>query len=77
MQVDRFMVNAFFEIKRNAPLELQRKLRISDPEVGQTMVALHLSTNDERTRLLTRAFLMHAGEDWLTKLEPRKWRSKV
>ena len=72
MQLDRSMVNAFFEIKRQLPPEIQRKLRISSPNVGDNLVALYVSTEDPQVKELTRAFLSRAGAEWLEKLEPPK-----
>ena len=72
MQLDRSMVNAFFEIKRKLPPEIQQKLRISSPNVGDNLVALYVSTQDPQIKELTRAFLTRAGGPWVEKLEPPK-----
>lgn len=65
MNIDRYMVNLFFEIKRNIPSNKQTGMKISNPEIGEVITALYTETEDENIRLLTRIFLERAGENWL------------
>lgn len=67
MKLDRYMVTLFFEIRRNMPIEMQREMKISAPDLGNVMVNLHKTTNDENIRLLVEVFLDRAGPDWLAK----------
>ncbi len=61
MNIDRYMVNLFFEIKRNVPIHQQDGMKISNPNLGNVMVALNKETKDENIELLTRIFLERAG----------------
>lgn len=64
MNIDRYMVNLFFEIKRNVPHRQQADLKISDPNIGSVMTRLYQETKDENTKLLVGVFLERAGEQW-------------
>lgn len=64
MKLDRYMVNLFFEIKRNLPLGQQHKMLISSTKIGDVMIELYQTTEDENIKLLTGIFLERAGEDW-------------
>jgi len=72
MNVDRYMVNLFFEIRRNIPASQARDLKLADPNLGDAMVKLYQSTDDENIRLLTEIFLEKAGGNWLKKANPSK-----
>jgi hypothetical protein len=65
MNIDRYMVNLFFEIKRNIPLHQQSEMKISDPELGKVMSELYRQTDNDNIKLLTQIFLERAGENWL------------
>ena len=65
MNIDRDMVNLFFEIKRSIPREKQIEMRISNPRIGEIITSIYCKTNDENIKLLTRIFLQRAGDDWL------------
>ena len=67
MYIDRYMVNLFFEIRRNLPLEQQTHLRIAAVDLGETMITLFQQTDDENIRVLVERFLERAGEDWLSR----------
>lgn len=73
MYIDRYMVNLFFEIRRNLPTEQQRTLRIAAVDLGESMIALYQQTDDENIRVLVERFLERAGEDWLSRaLKPAR-----
>lgn len=61
MIVDRYMVNLFFEIKRNIPLQLQKNLKISATNLESDMVALYNSCDDTNIQLLIEVFLERGG----------------
>lgn len=65
MNIDRYMVNLFFEIKRNIPASQQINMNISNPHLGKLMSKLYCQTDDENIKLLTQIFLERAGENWL------------
>ena len=65
MNIDRYMVNLFFEIKRNIPSDQQAHMNISNPQLGKLMSQLYCQTDDENIKLLTQIFLERAGESWL------------
>jgi hypothetical protein len=65
MNIDRYMVNLFFEIKRNIPTSQQTNMNISNPQLGKLMSDLYCQTDDENIKLLTQIFLERAGENWL------------
>lgn len=65
MNIDRYMVNLFFEIKRNIPSSQQAHMNISNPQLGKLMSQLYCRTDDENIKLLTQIFLERAGESWL------------
>ncbi|MEM7358520.1 MAG: hypothetical protein AAF431_05465 [Pseudomonadota bacterium] len=67
MYIDRYMVNLFFEIRRNLPLAQQSHLRIAAVDLGEKMIALYQQTEDENIRVLVERFLERAGEDWLSR----------
>jgi len=68
MNIDRYMVNLFFEIKRNLPITLQKDLKISAPDLGDTMMTIYAKSDDENIKLLIEVFMERAGGKWLTKL---------
>jgi hypothetical protein len=65
MNIDRYMVTLFFEIRRNIPAQQQSEMKISDPEIGKVMSKLYRQTDDSEIKLLTKIFLERAGENWL------------
>ena len=67
MHIDRYMVNLFFEIKRNSPAKYNGSLKISDPTLGQTLIDLY-QISDEANQRLIEVFLERAGEDWSKQL---------
>jgi hypothetical protein len=67
MKLDRYMVNLFFEIKRNLPLAQQREMLVSNPNIGNVMTKLYQTTQDENVKLLTGVFLERAGKEWVKK----------
>ena len=77
MNIDRYMVNLFFEIKRNVPYQQQASLKISDPDIGSVMTSLYRETKDENIRLLVRIFLERAGEKWASDIEKPKALNKI
>lgn len=77
MNIDRYMVNLFFEIKRNVPHHQQTGLKISDPDIGSVMTSLYRETKDENIKLLARIFLERAGEKWLSEADKPKTLSKI
>ncbi len=72
MNIDRYMVNLFFEIKRNIPTSMQPAMKISDPAIGETMVSLYKKSKDENIRLLVEIFLERAGDEWVSKIREKK-----
>lgn len=74
MQIDRYMVNLFFEIKRNLPHAEQSEIKIADHGLGDLMLGLHAKTEDENIKVLIEAFLEHAGPEWLQRLNIKPWR---
>lgn len=77
MNIDRYMVNLFFEIKRNVPYQQQASLKISDPDIGSVMTSLYRETKDENIKLLTRIFLERAGEKWASDADKPRALSKI
>lgn len=71
MKLDRYMVNLFFEIKRNLPLEQQRNMLVSSPDIGNVMTNLYQTTPNENIKLLTGIFLERAGDNWIKKAESK------
>ncbi|MCH2191011.1 MAG: hypothetical protein MK188_08820 [Gammaproteobacteria bacterium] len=63
MNVDRYMVNLFFEIKRNLPFHLQSGLKISSPTLTQDIVDVYNTTEDENIKLLIDRFFERAQID--------------
>ncbi len=72
MNIDRYMVNLFFEIKRNVPYHQQASLKISDPDIGSVMASLYRETKDENIKLLVSIFLERAGEKWASDAQKPK-----
>jgi len=68
MQIDRHMVNLFFDIKRNLPANQRIGLTISAANLGETIVNLHKSSDDTNIKFLTNAFLERAGGGWAAKI---------
>jgi len=71
MNVDRYMVNLFFEIKRNLPFQLQSGLKISSPTLTQDVVDVFNTTEDENIKVLIDRFFERA------KIDPFKDQQKV
>jgi len=76
MEVDRYMANLFFEIKRNLPPAQKSSMKIADSDLGERMVDLYKSTNNDSIKVLIKSFLEHAGEEWSKKIElkPKRYR---
>lgn len=72
MNVDRYMVNLFFEIRRNLPRQQQQGMRLSAPDLGEKFVTLYNTSDDENIQLLVEIFLERAGEDWIKKIRKSK-----
>jgi len=77
MNIDRYMVNLFFEIKRNVPYQQQASLKISDPDIGSVMTSLYRETKDENIKLLVRIFLERAGEKLASNADKPKTLNKI
>ncbi len=69
MEIDHYMANLFFEIRRSLPASQQSSMKISASDLGARMVDLYESTNDENIKGLIEAFLEHAGAEWSKKIE--------
>lgn len=72
MNIDRYMVNLFFEIKRNLPYNLREPLKISSPNLGDSMLDVYTSIDNEATKRLIEVFFERAGADWVKKLRSVK-----
>lgn len=72
MKVDRYMVNLFFEIKRNLPPELGADLKISSADLSSAMINVYWSSDDNAIRTLVDAFFRRAGDEWYAQLQPKK-----
>lgn len=72
MHIDRYMVNLFFEVRRNLPKSEQAKMKIASAELGEQMVAVYNTSNDENIRLLIEVFLERAGDGWIDKIRKKK-----
>jgi len=72
MNIDRYMVNLFFEVRRNLPKSEQAQMKISSGDLGEQMVAVYQLTEDENIRLLIEVFLERAGDGWIDKIHPKK-----
>lgn len=68
MNIDRYMVNLFFEIKRNLPFELRSPLKISNANLCDDLIDVYLSIDNEANQRLIEVFLERAGETWGKKL---------
>lgn len=77
MNIDRYMVNLFFEIRRNLPSKHQQALRLSAPDLGEKIVAIYQQSDDENTRLLIEIFLERAGDNWIHKVTKKKCDTKA
>jgi len=71
MNIDRYMVNLFFEIKRNIPIHQHGDMKISNPNIGKVMLDLYKATDDENIKLLTRIFLERAGDSWIKEADKK------
>lgn len=69
LNIDRKMVNLFFEIKRNMPLDTRGDMRIASPDIGHQLLKLHQQSEDTNLRRLIEKFMQHAGSEWINKLE--------
>lgn len=77
MKLDRYMVNLFFEIKRNLPLEQQQDMLISNPEIEDVMINLYQITDDDNVKLLTGIFLERADTNWIKNTNKKKTTSNI
>ncbi len=68
MNIDRYMVNLFFEIKRNLSFELRDPLKISDPNLGESMLELYRTIDNDPIKRLIEVFFERAGDDWSERL---------
>ncbi|RBP51755.1 hypothetical protein DFR28_1021188 [Arenicella xantha] len=53
---------------------MQAEMAISNPHLGDQMVALYRQTEDQNIKLLVKVFLQRAGEDWHAKVSAKKRR---
>lgn len=72
MHIDRYMVNLFFEIRRNLQPELQEDLKIADPKVADKLIHLFHSNDDDNIKRLIEVFFDRAGDDWPQRLIQKK-----
>ena len=70
--IDRAMVNLFFEIKRNMPSSEREEMKISSPLIGQKLISVYQKSNNDALKFLIERFMDRAGEDWTGRLEPAK-----
>ena len=68
MNIDRYMVNLFFEIKRNSPSPSKDDLKISDPDLAKSLIELHQQNISESLNRLIEVFFERAGDGWSDKL---------
>jgi hypothetical protein len=64
MNIDRPMVSLFFEIKRNLPYATRADMKIAAPDVGERLLGIYQSSDDEPLKALIESFLERAGGDW-------------
>jgi len=65
MNIDRPMVNLFFEIKRTLPSESRDTIKLSAPDIGERLLDIHqASSGDRYLQALIERFFVRAGEDW-------------
>lgn len=70
--IDRAMVNLFFEIKRNMPFEQREHMKISSPDVGEKLVSIYHRSSNNSLKQLIEDFMQRAGGTWAGKLSPSK-----
>lgn len=68
MNIDRKMVNIFFEIKRNMPFELREDMKIASPDLGARLVGIYQESDSSPLRTLIEQFMLKAGPEWTAKL---------
>lgn len=72
LNINRQMVNLFFEIKRNMPSNTQDDIRITSTGIGHLLLKLHRESESNNLRQLIEKFMAHAGGEWTEKLEASK-----
>lgn len=72
MTIDRYMVNLFFEIKRNLPLKYRQNLKIADSELADSLIDIYYEHKDDSTQRLIEVFFNRAGKPWEKQLLKRK-----
>jgi len=69
LQIDRVMVNLLSDIKHNLPASQRKNIQVSSPTIGETLIELHQSSDDNNIKRLTSAFLRRAGKQWFERLK--------
>ncbi|MFT5571512.1 MAG: hypothetical protein ACI9FR_000429 [Cryomorphaceae bacterium] len=72
MNIDRPMVSLFFEIKRNLPYATRADMKIAAPDVGDRLLDIYQSSDDESLKALIESFLQRAGGDWTKRMVSNK-----
>lgn len=60
MNVDRYMINLFFEIKRILPNDIRQQLKIASPTLHEELKELQKSVDNEATQRLIEVFFERA-----------------
>lgn len=69
MNIDRPMANLFFQIKRSMPFELRDQMKISAPDVGEKLISMYRSSDDEALKSMIKDFMTRAGGDWKAQVD--------
>ena len=68
--IDRAMVNLFFEIKRNMPFDQRQAMKISSPNITQQLIGIYEESSNNSLKHLIQDFMVRAGDGWAKKLRP-------
>ncbi len=64
MNIDRPLVNLFFQIKRTMPLESRENMKISSPDIKQNLILAYKNSDDETLKSMIEDFLTRTSNDW-------------
>lgn len=74
MNIDRQMVNLFFEVRKNVPAEIRQGMKLSSPTLGSDLVAIFNIIDNDKVKFAIERFFKRAGDadNWLSEIQDLK-----
>lgn len=71
MNIDRKMVNLFFEVRNNVPIEIRQGMKLSSPTLESDLVAVFNIIDNDKVKADIAEFFKRSGTagSWLTQIK--------